>query len=387
MSIINREENASTISVSLDNGGTLLNVPPGCMCILRTPADVPRSQVPVVLVEHDKDTGSRRTIALDMVMNHTYEFTGSWRPPYLESHVVSMEHKKREQELTQLRDKVRDLQDRIDMRRTTGQFFAQPPEELRRNARLAMPNLDGARMNIALVGPSGMGKSSLVNALLAACGRRYAKKSKTPMITTTKIESDQMDLAPVSTATECTQEVHRYDLAGTDMSIWDLPGGGTPRHPTDTFVTDKQLAAFDMQIMVMEGRLTDFHAATIYAALRKFQNQLIIAVCVKGDTLVTQEVMNSNCKKPRAQAFEDVHQVLLQNVKEASQGQIKRVFLLSSWALAHNEDQDTGLGFRDQAMHESVFLDFLDSEARLWKDTCTLTEAATNAKHALDSLA
>jgi GTP-binding protein EngB required for normal cell division len=217
--------------------------------------------------------------------NDTYEYIGSFRPPYVQSWRQRMWDERTTLELLQTQVRLRELQDRIDQYQASGRFMELPPEVLRQRALEELPELDLSRFNIALVGPSGMGKSSLVNALLAVYGP----------------QNDE-DRAQVSSSEECTQEIRRYDVRGRAMSLWDLPGGGTPKHPTSSFVDDKHLAAFDMQVIVMEGRFTDFHKTVFEAALAKFTNQRIAAVCAKGDALVYQEQMTKNLSNSDALA-------------------------------------------------------------------------------------
>jgi GTP-binding protein EngB required for normal cell division len=204
--------------------------------------------------------------------------------------------------------------------------------------------LDETRVNVALVGPSGAGTSSLINALLANLGG-----------------SQTCAEAEVSTAAECTQVSTRYDCSTSagPLAFWDLPGGGTEQHPTETFVTDKHLAAFDALVIVMEGRFTDFHELIFRAALEKFREQKVLAVCAKADALVLQEVRASGIKRkarlhrglqnPQTpqnlqtpetanQAFEAVVRSVRKSVSQKSGGRIKDVFLVSTWAMMDMAD-------------------------------------------------
>ena len=37
-----------------------------------------------------------------------------------------------------------------------------------------------------------------------------------------------------------------------DLILWDLPGGGTPNHPIESYFDDKSLLAFDCIVLVCE---------------------------------------------------------------------------------------------------------------------------------------
>jgi len=69
--------------------------------------------------------------------------------------------------------------------------------------------------NIAIVGASGSGKSSIVNGLLGLMDKD-AGAAKTGV-------------------TETTSNAKRYKHPNNEnVILWDLPGGGTPKHPPET---------------------------------------------------------------------------------------------------------------------------------------------------------
>lgn len=107
-----------------------------------------------------------------------------------------------------------------------------PPEE--RAARLARAQeslvRDRTRFHVALVGPSGASKSSLINGIL------------------------EKEVADVG-VTETTNLSTPYDVPGTNLTLWDLPGFGTLDHPSKTYFTDKHLYAFDACIFLYTSRL------------------------------------------------------------------------------------------------------------------------------------
>ncbi|KAI9002890.1 interferon-inducible GTPase-domain-containing protein [Hyaloraphidium curvatum] len=92
--------------------------------------------------------------------------------------------------------------------------------------------------NIALCGSSGVGKSSLVNALLGILnGARGA--------------------APVG-ITETTMNIQVYSHPTLPwLKIWGIPGAGTVNHPAATYFADKKLYAFDAIFLVSANRLME----------------------------------------------------------------------------------------------------------------------------------
>lgn len=322
-----------------------------------------------------------------------YEYCGAWRSPYLVSHreIMTLARTRQlEAQLTRLNEEIR-------ARAEGGTWFTAPPAALRKAALEALPAMDRSRLNIALVGPPGMGKSSLVNALLSA--QRALEGSSFA--------------AAVSSSAECTQAMKRYDLLGTSISIWDLPGGGTPRHPAHTFVTDKHLAAFDVLFVLMEGRFTDFHDMVFRASTSKFSEQRAAALCVKGDSLVLQELRGSQdaSDKERKCAFEAVAGNLSSSVSSGSRGRINDVFVLSSWALAKRLSESGLLGslnpviknsvknsvksqtttgsikHKDSCMHEDEFVEYLTELDRNWRSMGRLVSESEHIGNGLSALA
>lgn len=95
-------------------------------------------------------------------------------------------------------------------------------------------DVDPSRRNIVICGPSGVGKSSLINAIT---GKRAGDDG----------------WAPVGER-ECTTDIARYDVPGTNVTLWDLPGGNTETHPSDTYYSDKNICAFNEVLLLFTSR-------------------------------------------------------------------------------------------------------------------------------------
>ncbi|KAG2175392.1 hypothetical protein INT43_001039 [Umbelopsis isabellina] len=119
--------------------------------------------------------------------------------------------------------------------------------------------------NIAVVGVTGTGKSSIVNGLLGyRDGHPYAAK----------VGEVEVTSKPIG---------YRHPVLPTLM-IWDMPGAGTRRHPAKSYYEDKYLEAFDALLIVTGDRLmaTDIHIArAAQAAGQSFfvaRNKMDIAI-------------------------------------------------------------------------------------------------------------
>jgi hypothetical protein len=267
-----------------------------------------------------------------------YEYI-AWSPPFIEG-VKFATRKKELLELSQNLNKQLVAMEQYKMEvMHANKWMVQAPETLRLAAIRALP-IDFTRFNIAIVGPSGVGKSSLVNAIL----RVYNGDST-------------VHHAPIDSKKECTHECERYDLLGTAISVWDLPGGGTDRHPTSTFVIDNHVAAFDMQVIVVNNRMYDFHKMAFNAAISKFSEQHVVVAAVKCDSLVEEEVMNSRGNLTQIEAFDAIMASINDSVFAHTAGMIKHVFGFSTWALSAQ---------RPQWMHEVSFIKHLNETSEKW---------------------
>jgi GTP-binding protein EngB required for normal cell division/uncharacterized protein (DUF697 family) len=93
-----------------------------------------------------------------------------------------------------------------------------------------LQNLDKTEVRIALLGRSGTGKSSLMNALV---GERVA----------------------ASGAVETTTSAQEYNVNG--LIFVDLPGGGTTRFPFDEYLDSMRIARYDAFILVVAKRILE----------------------------------------------------------------------------------------------------------------------------------
>ncbi|KAI9249512.1 interferon-inducible GTPase-domain-containing protein [Phascolomyces articulosus] len=89
--------------------------------------------------------------------------------------------------------------------------------------------------NVAVVGKSGTGKSSLINGIMGC--------------------HDADPRAAGTGETESTQKPQGFQHPDLHrMILWDMPGAGTDNHPAGTYFDDKFLYAFDTLIIVIADR-------------------------------------------------------------------------------------------------------------------------------------
>jgi len=91
-----------------------------------------------------------------------------------------------------------------------------------------LDGLEGVQVRIAVIGRSGVGKSSLINALY---GEKVAQTG----------------------AIETTEEPEEHSVGG--LVLVDLPGCGTARFPVDTYVEKQNLAQYDAFVLVVAKRI------------------------------------------------------------------------------------------------------------------------------------
>ncbi|CEF49308.1 unnamed protein product [uncultured bacterium] len=88
-------------------------------------------------------------------------------------------------------------------------------------------------VHVALIGEPGVGKSSLVNAIV---GKKIA------------------EIGATRETTRTAQPVPYAEVEG--LVFWDLPGCGTPNHPRETYIDDQKLLTnYDLFILVTEKRV------------------------------------------------------------------------------------------------------------------------------------
>ncbi|CAO3625411.1 unnamed protein product [Cunninghamella blakesleeana] len=218
------------------------------------------------------------------------------------------------------------------------------PKEIKEAARRSI-GLDCEQFyNVAVVGVSGTGKSSVVNGIMG-----YRDNDK---------------IAAATGESETTKKPRGYrhpDLRS--MIIWDMPGANTMNHPASTYFQDKFLCAFDSLIIVTAERLME---TDIKIAKQAQQWQIpVLIVRNKADQAIESKIrklksLNSSTeniqmnhqendsKKKKEKKVDDLHHKLWseavgqlsKEVRKSIYRQMKdnkistkRLFTISAWHL------------------------------------------------------
>eukprot|EP00434_Breviolum_minutum_P027749 symbB.v1.2.024546.t1/scaffold2330.1/size82151/8 len=129
-------------------------------------------------------------------------------------------------------------------------------------------------VNVALVGDAGRGKSSLIRAILQHF----------------QIELPEDQMPVVSAEGDGTTEPTRYPLTnlGRNVSLWDLPGQGTRRIPSLTYLRDMGLKYLDLAVLVTCERVTEGDLGVL-VAIKYAQDVRCLVARTKVDLAVDDE--------------------------------------------------------------------------------------------------
>jgi interferon gamma inducible protein 47 len=116
-------------------------------------------------------------------------------------------------------------------------FWMQPKVKMVNDARGAL-NMDTSKTNVAVVGSTGAGMSSLINGLRGILNNANGAARVGEVETT-------------ASSTPYTSVSH------PNIVLWDVPGGGTQRHPAATYFDNKKLYTFNRLIVVFSTRFRE----------------------------------------------------------------------------------------------------------------------------------
>ncbi|XP_054854907.1 uncharacterized protein LOC129342974 [Eublepharis macularius] len=171
--------------------------------------------------------------------------------------------------------------------------------------------LENARLDIAVTGESGSGKSSFVNAI-RGLGDEDDGSAPTGVVETT--------LKPVP---------YPYPKH-PNVTVWDLPGIGTPRFKSDTYLQDVSFSRYDFFIIIASERFKSTHAQ-LALEIQKMGKRFYFVRCK-----VDVDLEASKRRRPRAYDEEEILRQIrnkCQECLEAEKVVSPRVFLLSNWEL------------------------------------------------------
>ena len=146
-------------------------------------------------------------------------------------------------------------------------------------------------MNIAVIGASGVGKSSFINAIRCLTG-------------------DDKGAAKIG-AIETTMEICDYPHPDNSMLLfWDLPGVGTDRYPRETYLTDIMVDRYDFFLLMIATRFTE-NDTWLRNELRK-QNKKYFFMRAK----IGVDVLNDRVSHPKTHNEQDLIKKIRQDMAE-----------------------------------------------------------------------
>ncbi|XP_053123406.1 interferon-inducible GTPase 5-like isoform X2 [Hemicordylus capensis] len=171
--------------------------------------------------------------------------------------------------------------------------------------------LENSRLDIAVTGESGSGKSSFVNAIRGL--------------------GDEDDGAAATGVVETTMVPTPYPHPKhPNVTVWDLPGIGTPEFQSSTYLEKVGFSRYDFFILIASERFKSNHAQLAREIQQLGKRFYFVRSKVDADVHAT--------KKRRPRAYDE--ELLLNQIRENSkkclldEGIISpQVFLLSSWEL------------------------------------------------------
>ncbi|XP_054855076.1 interferon-inducible GTPase 5 isoform X2 [Eublepharis macularius] len=172
--------------------------------------------------------------------------------------------------------------------------------------------LENARLDIAVTGESGSGKSSFVNAIRGLGDE----------------DGGAADTGVVETTVEPTPYPHPKH---PNVTVWDLPGIGTPDFQSDTYLEKVNFSRYDFFILIASERFKSNHARLA----REIQKQGKRFYFVRSK--VDADLEASRKRRPRAYDEEAILQQIRKNCQECLEAEkvvSPCVFLLSNWELS-----------------------------------------------------
>uniref|UniRef100_A0A8C1XKA0 Immunity-related GTPase family, q1 n=1 Tax=Cyprinus carpio TaxID=7962 RepID=A0A8C1XKA0_CYPCA len=212
---------------------------------------------------------------------------------------------------------------------------SESPEAIPHRLMSLLEVFDHFKIDIAVTGESGAGKSSLINAIL-------------------RLNPDDTGAAPTG-AVETTKQATMYQHPNLPhVRLWDLPGMGTPTFASKSYVKTMNFDLYDMFMVVMSERVRENNMLLIDEIEQRKKPFYFIR------TKIDNDVRRKKTKFSQIRALDQMRQDCEKYLKEKKLD--PHVFLVSSHDTEKYEMQKLMDTFKDEIsqLRAEVFSDFLD---------------------------
>lgn len=198
---------------------------------------------------------------------------------------------------------------RIDLEKMKDATAHKSLEEVIIETRQEWDALENTRLDIAITGVSGVGKSSLVNALRGM--------------------TDYDEGAAQTGVMQTTMEIHGYPHPSfPNVTLWDLPGIGTPEFTPKNYLRKVNFSQYDFFIIVASERFTE-NDVLLAQEIKKMKKKYYY-VRSKMDLSMDSEKRRPSFNEIKT--LEKIKKYCCENLTMAGEPS-PRVFLISRWHL------------------------------------------------------
>lgn len=186
----------------------------------------------------------------------------------------------------------------------------------------SLESLENAKLDIAITGESGSGKSTFVNAIRGI--------------------EDEVDGAAQTGVVETTMDPTAYQYQNhSNVTIWDLPGIGTPKFKADAYLERVNFSRYDFFILIASERFKENHILLALEIQKMGKKFYFVRSKVDSDLFACQKRRKSTYNEERI--LNEIRDNCTNCLKEGGI-ESPKVFLLSCCELTlydFQEMQDT----------------------------------------------